>query len=97
MRISQEAYDTIRARLDASAEGFSALQRYTIDWCGQPSTLVLQTVRVRRRSKHYAVRKSRRPTRSLPDARRNGSGRGTDDSEAIEILLINSNTAEVGM
>ena len=88
MRISQEAYDIIRA-LDASEERFSTLQRYSIDWYGQPSTVVLQTVRV--------SRKSRRPTPRLPDACRNGSERGTDYSEAIEILLINSNAADVGL
>ena len=89
MQISQEAYDRIRAQLDASEQQFSALQRYPIDWDGQPSTV---DVRVRRRSKR-SVRKSRRPSLRLPDPRRNGSGMGTDDS--IEILLINSSAVDV--
>lgn len=53
MRISQEAYGRIRARLEALLELFSALQQDTFDWYGQPSTVLLQTARVRRRSKDF--------------------------------------------
>jgi hypothetical protein len=93
MQISQESYDSIRAELDASEQQFGALQRYPIDWDGQAGTVA---VRVRRRSKR-SVRKSGSTTTRLPDARQNGSRRGTVDSEALEVLLINSNAADVGV
>ena len=92
MRISQEAYDKMRARLDASEERFSILQQSTIDWYGQPSTVVLQTLRVRRRYGTRAGRHQGRLTRAGTEA-----GGSTDDFEAIEILPINSHAAGVGL
>src|ERR1700676_1585877 len=92
MRISQEAYDRMRARLDASEERFNILQQSTNDWYGQPSIVVLQTVRLRR---HYGTRAGRhqgRLTRAGTEA-----GGSTDDFEPIEILPIDSHAADVSL